>query len=224
MQIKLKSQVDPCAGLHLPDAYMRWALLAAEEVVGAAGMKAVLREAGLERFLEGYPPEEFTYASQVTRGDYARLNASLFNFFGRAGKSMVLRIGRTSARYGIQKQGALFNVAAILAAKVLPYSTQIKMLMENIHGGFNKLSESIGESHHSHVEDGGDHWLFVSEDCSVCAGQEADAVMCWMWVGTLEESIRWFTGKEPVVVETACRSQGAPACTWKVSKKPKETD
>ncbi len=222
MQVKPKSQPDACAGKHLPDAYMRWALMAAEEVVGSQGMKAVLRDAGLERFIDHYPPEEFNYNTHILRGDYSNLNAALFSFFGRAGKSMVLRIGRTSVRFGIQKQGALFNVAAILAAKVLPYPTQVKMVMENIHNGFNKLAQSIGEDHLSRVEDGGDKWLFISDDCAICSGQESDACMCWMWVGTLQESIHWFTGKEADVVEVACRAMGAPACVWEVSKKPKE--
>ncbi len=38
MDIKDNSKKDPVAKLYLVDAYMRWALLAAEEVVGEAGV------------------------------------------------------------------------------------------------------------------------------------------------------------------------------------------
>ena len=221
MQIKPKLN-DPYSQLHLPDAYMRWALLAAEEVVGLQGMKVVLRDAKMERFIDNYPPEEFNYNSQILRQDYANFNAALFNFFGRAGKSMVLRIGRTSARMGIQKQGVLFNTAAILAAKVMPFPTQVKMVLESIPSGFNKLAQTIGETHHSLIEDRGDRWAFTSNDCSICIGQDADACMCWMWVGTLQEGVHWLAGKEVDVVEVECRAMGAPACVWEVSKKPKE--
>ena len=38
MEIKDKTPNDPIASLYLVDAYMRWALLAAEEVVGKQGL------------------------------------------------------------------------------------------------------------------------------------------------------------------------------------------
>ena len=213
---------DPYIKLHLPDAYMRWALLAAEEVVGPQGMKVVLRDAGLDRLIDHYPPEEFNYNNQILRSEYASLNGALFSFFGRAGKSMVLRIGRNSARMGIQKQGMLFNIAAILAARVMPFPTQVKMVLESIPSGFNKLAQTIGEEHHSEIIDRGDKWAFISNDCSICVGKHSDACMCWMWVGTLQAGVHWLTGKEADVVEVECRAMGAPACVWEVSKKPKE--
>ena len=43
MEIKDKTPHDPVASLHLVDAYMRWALLAAEEVVGKKGLHVLLR-------------------------------------------------------------------------------------------------------------------------------------------------------------------------------------
>jgi len=39
MEIKDKTPNDPIASLYLVDAYMRWALLAAEEVVGKQGLQ-----------------------------------------------------------------------------------------------------------------------------------------------------------------------------------------
>jgi hypothetical protein len=57
MEIKDKTPQDPIASLFLVDAYMRWALLAAEEVVGKQGLHVLLRQHGLERFIDNYPPE-----------------------------------------------------------------------------------------------------------------------------------------------------------------------
>ena len=90
MEIKDKPN-DPNASLYLVDAYMRWALLAAEEVVGKQGLHVLLRERGLERFIDNYPPELLKISSTITLGDYAQLCAGLLTFFGRAGKSMVIR-------------------------------------------------------------------------------------------------------------------------------------
>src|SRR5262245_15286894 len=136
MEIRNKSQHDTVADLPLPEAYMRWALMAAEEVVGKQGLGIILRENNLERFIDNYPPENLTLGPSVTCGEYANLCTGIMKFYGRAGKSVVIRIGRLSSKYAIEKQGAVFNIAARAAIKLMPLSSQIKTGMENIQNGF----------------------------------------------------------------------------------------
>jgi predicted hydrocarbon binding protein len=57
----------------------------------------------------------------------------------------------------------------------------------------------------------------------MCAGKLADTPICWLFTGSLEESLRWLTGKEFEIVEVECRAAGAPACVWEVPKTPKPT-
>jgi len=217
MEIKNKTEHDPVADMLQVDAYMRWALLAAEEVVGKRGLSVVLRDAGLARFIDNYPPEELKPSGTITFGDYAALNAGLFNFFGRAGKSMVIRIGRLSTRRAIEQQGALFGVAAVVASKILPIPTQLKIGMEKMQDGFRRLLDM-----RLWGEDRGDKLAYVIETCAMCAGKQANEPMCWLQTGVLQESVRWLTGKEFEIEETECRAMGAPACVWEVSKTPKE--
>ena len=58
MNIADRADHDPVADLHIVDAYMRWALLSAEEGAGKPSLTAILRGAGLERFVDSYPPED----------------------------------------------------------------------------------------------------------------------------------------------------------------------
>jgi predicted hydrocarbon binding protein len=222
MEITDRAEHDPVADLYQVDAYMRWALLAAEEVVGKPGLSVVLRDAGLERFIDNYPPEELKPSGNITFGDYAAFNASLLGFFGRAAKSMVLRIGRLSTHHAIEQQGALFGVAVMVASKMLPIPTQLKMGMEKMQDGFRKLSQSAGQDQRQHVEDRGDKLAYINETCTMCAGKQASGPICWLFTGALQESGRWLTGKEFEVEEVECRATGAPACVWEVSKTPKE--
>jgi predicted hydrocarbon binding protein len=223
VKIENKPEHDPITDLYTADAYMRWALLAAEEVIGKQGLAVVLREAGLERFINNYPPEELmTPSRDITFGDYAAFNAALFDFFGRAGKSMVLRIGRLSTRRSIERQGEVFNIAAVVASKVLPVPMQIKIGLENIQKGFRKLSQSVGQDQRLRVEDRGDKLAYVTEDCPMCAGKLADEAICWLWTGSLKEAAQWLTGKEFEVVQVECRAMGDPACVWEIGKTPKE--
>jgi predicted hydrocarbon binding protein len=222
MEIKPQTTHDPVADLHIADAYMRWQLLAAEEVVGKPGLTTVLRENGLEKFINNYPPEEFNFNSRITTGEYAALSAALMTFYGRAGRGMTLRIGRLGCKMAIEKQGALFNVAGSLALKLLPVGQQLKMGLENMQSGFRKLAESIGEDYELSVEDRGETIAYIAKACPMCAGKQADAAICNIFTGNLEEGARWLTGKEHQVVETSCRAKGDPACVWEVSKAAKE--
>jgi predicted hydrocarbon binding protein len=220
MEIKNKTELDPVADLYMPDAYMRWALLAAEEVTGKRGLIIVLRQSGLERLINNYPPDKLTVSSDLTCRDYANLFASLMNFYGRAGKSMLLRIGRLSAKHAIEQQGALFGLAAVLASKVLPIPAQLKIGLENMQGGFCKIWQSFGQEMHLHVQDRGAKMVYVAETCTMCAGKQADGPICLSWTGALKESVHWVTGKEFKIEEVECRAMGAPACVWEISKTP----
>jgi len=221
MEIKNKSN-DPVASMYLVDAYMRWALLAAEEVVGKQGLHVLLREHGLERFIDNYPPELLKISGTITLGDYAELCAGLLTFFGRAGKSMVIRSGRLTSKSAIEKQSAVYNVAAKTAAKLMPPATQVKLVLDSMANGYNKLYAENGQELHFSVEDRGDKWAFISVECPLCAGKESDTAMCWGRIGTLKEGILWLSGKDFNVEEVECRATGAAACVWEISKTPQE--
>ena len=219
MEIKNRTHHDPAADLPMVDAYMAWALKAAEEVVGKQGLGIILRENGLERFIDRYPPESLSLSNSITNADYANLCAGLLKFYGRAGKSVVVRIGRISSRLAIERQGALFNVAARTAIKLLPLSAQIKSGLENMQDGFRKIYKDTDL--HLRLEDRGNKWAYIAEVCPICAGKESDMHICWGWIGTLQEGTLWLTGKEFEIDEVECRAKGAPACVWEVSKSEK---
>ncbi len=220
--IRDKSEHDPVADLNIVDAYLRWALLASEEVVGKRGLGIVLRNAGLERFIDNYPPDETRVISDLTFGDYSNLSAGLLVFFGRAGKGMLRRIGRLSAQYGIKRQGAVFGLATALSSKLLPIPMQLKIGLTSMQNGFRKLSQEVGQTVRLSLDDRGKKFAYVDEDCSQCAGKEANTPICQIRTGTIQSALHWLTGHEFDVQEVACRATGAPACVWEVNKTPKE--
>jgi len=213
---------DPVARLFLVDAYMRWALLAAEEVVGKQGLQVLLREHKLDRFIDNYPPELLEISGSITLGDYAELCAGLLTFFGRAGKSMVIRSGRLTSKYAIEKQSAVYNAAAKTAAKLMSPAMQVKVVLDNMANGYNKLYAENNQELHFSAEDRGDKWAFISMECPLCAGKSADTPMCWGRIGTLKEGILWLSGKDFDIEEVECRALGADACVFEISKKPKD--
>ncbi len=222
MEIKNKPERDPVAELPIVDAYMLWALQAAEDVAGKSGLAVVLREAKLERFIDNYPPNELKITGQISFADYTNLSTGLLSFFGRAGRSMNLRVGRLSAKKAVEQQAATFGLGTLAAAaRVLPFGLQVKAGLEVQQFGLKKLAQSVGKDWRMRVEDRGDRFAFIVEDCSLCAGKQADDKICWLWNGVLQESINWLTHKDIEVAEVECRAMGAPACVWEVGKTPK---
>ena len=220
VQIGDKGSHDSVCDMHITDAYMRWALEAAEEVAGKNGLGIVLRQANLEHLIDNYPQEKLAVSGTISYGEYANLNTGLLNFFGRAARSMTIRIGRISTRRAIDQQSALFGIAALMAAKIMPLSMQLKMLFDAQISGFQKLSKSVGEEYVAHAEDCGDHFIFSIQTCAMCAGKTASQPICHLYTGTLQESIKWLTGKDLDVRELECRALGAPSCVWQINKKP----
>ncbi len=216
--IKDRAEHDPVADFPIVDAYVRWALLAAEEVIGKSGMVAVLRQIGLERLIDHYPPEVLQVTGGFTYNDYSNLNCGLLNFFGRAGKSMTMRVGRISARHGIELQSDIYGLAKLIVSRMLPASTQIKLGLEAMQNGYRRLMPHVRLS----IEDRGDKWAYITETCSSCAGKEATDHICWTFGGILQELLHWQTGKEFDIAEVQCRAQGGPVCVWEINKKPKE--
>jgi predicted hydrocarbon binding protein len=215
MQITDKPEHDPVADMIMLDAYMRWALQAAEQIVGQ-GMPGLLRQAGLECFIGNYPVNEVR-KTDVTFREYAALNAALLNYFGPTGRSTALRIGRLSAKLGIDQQDSFFNVTLTTASKMLPLPAQHRFGMEMMQAVYRNV---IGQGWDGRVEEREAATAYITFGCPMCAGKKAGQPICWIFTGVLQESVLWMTGKLFDVEQTACRAMGAPECVWEVSKTP----
>ncbi|MFZ6026811.1 MAG: hypothetical protein ACOYYS_03765 [Chloroflexota bacterium] len=130
MNITRKGTPDPATAIKNHDGGMLWALKAAEEVAGKPGLAVVLKQAGLEHIIDNYPEDPNQVTGKCTLGEYADLNAGLLNFFGRAGCSMVLRIGRLSQQKGMEKFNNAFGAAAIGALRLLPKGMRAQKRLE----------------------------------------------------------------------------------------------
>jgi hypothetical protein len=200
------------------DAYLLWALQAAEQVIGATGLATILRRSGLEKLINNYPLESPVPSGQFTFDDYGSLCAGLMQVYGYSGKSIMLRIGRLSAQLAALKQREMFDPAKLENARQLPLELNLRAGLEVLQAGYQTLMPHM----RYRLEDRGTAWAYLTETCPMCAGQQANQAMCWLFTGVLEEAAHWQTGKLFEVKETACRALGAAACVWEVSKQPLE--
>jgi predicted hydrocarbon binding protein len=108
----------------------------------------------------------------------------------------------------------------MLALKVMPVNLQVKLGLDNMQGGFRRLWHTFGQTLELKLEDRGDKIAYIAVNCPICAGQQADGLVCFVFTGMLQEAMRWLTGKEHQVQEVECRATGADRCVWEVHKQP----
>jgi hypothetical protein len=220
MAIRDKATPDPVTNYQVMDAYMRSAVLAADEVVGARGIGIVLRQAGLERLIDNYPANSFDAAGGFTFGDYANLCTSLLEFFGRPGKSMTLRIGRIAADHTYEMLDGRFKLSKLAAAsKLLPAAAQLKASLMVSQKVLTDLSKELGDRVQLKIEDRGDKLAYIDHTCICCAGKESDQPICHVLTGALSQNAQRM-GRAFNVVQTECRAMGHPACVFEFDKKP----
>ena len=191
------------------NSLVRQALTSAREVMGDNGLHAVLRTSGLERFIDNFPPNNLEPSIQTSQ--YAKLNQAIEDFYGRAGKGMLRRIGKASFQYGVKEQAALLGVAGV-AMKLLPERQRIKFILNGMADALKKSNPQVD----AWLDDSGERLAYVDATCAICHSRHAEMPICYLYVGSIGEAIKWATGKEHGIMETHCFAKGDSFCRFEV--------
>lgn len=193
------------------NSLVRQALTSAQEVMGDNGLNAVLRTSGLERFIGNFPPNNLEPSIQASQ--YAKLNQAIEEFYGRAGKGMLRRIGKASFQYGVREQAALLGVAGA-ALKLLPERQRIKFILNGMVDALKKSNPQVN----AWVDESGGKLAYIESTCAICHSRQSQTPICYLYVGSIGEAVQWATGKEHEVMETHCLAKGDPYCRFEVGE------
>ncbi len=193
------------------NSLVRQALTSAQEVMGDNGLNAVLRTTGLERFIGNFPPNDLQ--PSIPASQYAQLNQAIEDFYGRAGKGMLRRIGKASFQYGVREQSALLGVAGV-ALKVLPERQRIKFILNGLVDALKKSNAQVN----AWVDESGDKLAYIESTCAICHSRHSETPICYLYVGSIAEAVLWATGKEHEVTETHCLAKGDSYCRFEVGE------
>jgi bacteriochlorophyll 4-vinyl reductase len=193
----------------LVNAVVRQALIASQEVMGDIELNAVLNDAGLGRYIGNFPPDDLNPG--ISAFDYARFNQVIEQHYGRAGKGILKRIGKASFQYGVNEHPALMGFAGI-AMKALPKRTRIRYVLNSIADVLKKTNPPVK----AWVGEDRDVVFFAVKTCSICIGRSSDIPVCHLYIGSLTEAIRWVTGEEYYITETACSAMGDEYCRFDI--------
>lgn len=193
------------------NSLVRQALTSAQEVMGDNGLNAVLRTCGLERFIGNFPPDNLEPSIQASQ--YAKLNEAIEQFYGRGGKGMLRRIGKASFQYGVREQSALLGVAGV-GLKLLPEKQRIKFILNGMVSALKKSNSQVN----AWLDDSGDKLAYVESTCAICHSRHSTEPICHLYVGSIEEAVRWATGRDYKIIETHCLAKGDDYCRFEVGE------
>ena len=164
------------------NSLVRQALMSAQEVMGDNGLNAVLRTSGLERFIGNFPPNNLEPSIQASQ--YARLNQAIEDFYGRAGKGMLRRIGKASFQYGVREQAALLGVAGV-ALKLLPEKQRIKFILNGMVDALKKSNPQVS----AWVDESSERLAYAESTCAICHSRRSELPICYLYTGSIGEAV-----------------------------------
>lgn len=191
-----------------PNKLARIYLIAIEDVMGGNGLAAVLNLAKLGHVIGNYPPDNVD--REFSFNDFAAINQTIEDIYGHRGaKGLCLRAGKATFNYALQDAELLPGLSD-LESEVLSPEAKAEAVLKAMAGSFTTLSDQP-----THLEDDGDHLLFVIDNCPICWERTSDVPVCYMAAGMLEAGLHWAAAGESFgVEETQCIAKGDETCTF----------
>lgn len=205
----------PKAGLYYPSKFGLIMIKALEDVMGKNGLNAILNLAGLNNYIDNYPPDNLEKSFDFA--DVSSINIALEEMYGpRGGRGLALRAGRSTFADALKNFGALAG-AGDLAFKVLPLQAKMRIGIPAMAKIFTQVSDQ-----HSTVEEHENEFVYTIHKCPVCWGRTGvDKPACFIAVGLLQEGLKWVSGgNEFRVNESKCIALGDPVCEFIIQKEP----
>jgi predicted hydrocarbon binding protein len=203
------------SGYYYPNKFARIIIESLEDVMGKNGLNAVLNLAGLETYVDNYPPDNLEKGFDFT--EFTAINIALEDMYGpRGGRGLALRAGRATFAQALRSFGALAGVGD-LAFKVLPLSAKLRVGIPAMANIFSQFSDQISNVH----DDGPDRIVYTLERCPMCWGRKADRPVCYVGQGLLQEALGWVSGGHEFKIDmTTCIAKGDDMGRYVIYKEP----
>ncbi len=186
---------------RITNRLLRSALLGIAEVIGDAGLQAVLKEAGLAHI--GLPPDNDEPA--ITFEEYAALDAAIARRYGPRAKGVLRRVGAAVFQQNLRDQALILRLLA-QSIKALPTRQRVKLLLQQMAKG---IQEGTVPQQDAWVEEDDDGTLaFCLRPCGLCTNRHSDEPLGYFLVGSIQAAVQWAVGRKVEVVETMCMARG----------------
>jgi hypothetical protein len=171
---------DTKSRLYWPNAFAHILLQAIERAIGKDDLSILMTFAGLEHYIEHYPPLDLVKA--VDFGDITALRFALNRLYGtRGGQVLALHIGRLMYIYIV---GHFVHPVALVEEFIVPPNLVAGSVVPGLAGVLSRFSDQV-----SRARDEGDHLVFTLEQCPFCWRQTAEKPMCQIVQGIVANGL-----------------------------------
>jgi len=189
-------------------------LRALRETLGREQMELVMKEGGIEEFLQDFPPNDLRkgYPFRGVSG----VTAGLENVFGvEKGRQMAAELGHLAFVRGIIDFDPMLGIID-MPRRLMPMGMKIRLGLDIFGVVFNRFSDQRVQ-----ISEDRDHYLWIITRCAVCWERQVSSPACHLAVGILEESLAWVSnGRQFRIEQTSCYAAGDSDCTIAINKKP----
>ncbi|OQY46634.1 MAG: hypothetical protein B6242_07185 [Anaerolineaceae bacterium 4572_78] len=208
--------------IRIPNASLYVLVLAAEEVMGKNGLIAVFRQGDLGMLITSddnikYPPNNMD--KQIPYSLYGKIQQAIEDFYGsRGSRAILMRVGRANFRYTLHEKPALVGLGGVIM-KALPMGTRQKLILN----GSNKAAND--EFHMESILMEEDDTFIMRRTKCPCQFRQRDkgyGPCDHVTVGSLQEGLKWATGKVFKIRQTRCLNIGDDVDEFIVNKTPEE--
>lgn len=181
-----------------------------EEVLGRAGLNAILDLAGQAQLIDNLPA--FDPQPGPSFEAVSELLTQLEHAYGpRGGRGIAIRVGRAAFKYGMREYGSEKGMSEG-DFRFLPPDAKMRAGGQALADLLNRETDQ-GIS----IREQNGKLLWVIERCPVCRARHAGEPVCHIMVGLLQESLYWLSGGKIFnVEETQCIAKGDATCTLEI--------
>lgn len=199
-----------------PNKWARIILTSAEEVMGRAGVNAMLNMGHLEQYIDNYPPDNMK--KQFPFRGVGQLQQAIWDMYGNRGaRVFAVRAGEQAFIEGLAQFKSVASAAQV-AMRVGSLEGKVKLGLEFFSKFFNTVSDQVVE-----VGEDEKYWIWRITRCPVCWERKAETPVCHLAIGVLQAALAWTTEDRKFrLLETECIAKGDEACVIKIEKVPVE--
>lgn len=191
----------------IPNARLRHILLAVHDIMGRNGLIAVLKSAGMERFVAALPPDD--QALEVRAAELGSIVGVIETQYGRGARGQLTRIGYSTFQH-LQASDRIGWTLLGLFLRGLP--------------GLERQRRALGKLARYLAAPAGDVRAFVAEAHIVfedaasdeTGGRAGATEDSHLSIGMLQACVEWATGETADIVQVAHKARGDPASRFEI--------
>ncbi len=198
-----------------PNRWPRIILETTEDIVGKNAVNALLNMAGLNQYINNYPPDNMK--KEFPFEDVGKLQEAYWDMYGpRGARAFAIRAGTKTLNDGIERFGKV-ALAARAAMKIGSIERRMSIGLEFFAKFFNAVSDQKVS-----VEEDDGHWYWKIQVCPMCTGRTTETPVCHLAVGVLNGAFQNFVNKSARyrITPTHCQAMGHEEGIISIDKEP----